>query len=339
MGSYYKKMSKSENSRRKILAVDDDPESVKIVKMALEYNGYQVESATSGEDALSKITQWHPHLVLLDVNMPGLNGLQTLQFLRSNPTYVSTIFVSAQDNPEDVIRGLDAGADDYICKPFNPSELLARIRCHLRIKDIRDELNRANGKLKELVDIDDLTGLYNMRSLYQKLDYELERAARHQRKVAVIMMDMDDFKNVNDENDHLFGSFVLTEVGGIIKHTMRRVDFAARYGGDEFLIILTDINLEGALTFAERLRQTVANTLFKNDKHQKKLTASIGIAITDPSKKSLDSRTVIRFADRALYDAKEGGRNCVHFYDFSKESGLTGDHPIDPQTFRRSAKG
>jgi two-component system, cell cycle response regulator len=320
MGSYDEKMSKMENNRRKILAVDDDPESSRIVKMALEYRGYQVETAISGADALAKITQWHPHLVLLDVNMPGLNGLQTLQFLRSNPQYVSTIFVSAQDNPEDVIRGLDAGADDYICKPFNPAELLARIRCHLRIKDIRDELNRANLKLKELVDIDDLTGLFNMRSLYQKLDFELERAARHQRKVAVIMMDMDNFKNVNDENDHLFGSFVLTQVGGIIKKTMRKVDFAARYGGDEFLIVLTDINVEGARTFAERLRQSIEKTLFKNDKHQKMLTTSVGIAITDPAVRSLDSRTVIRHADRALYDAKEAGRNRVNCYDFSTES-------------------
>lgn len=336
MAGYHKNMSKVENSRRKILAVDDDPESSHIVKMALEYAGYQVETAASGAEALEKITQWHPHLVLLDVNMPGLNGLQTLQFLRSNPTYISTIFVSGQNNTEDVIRGLDAGADDYICKPFNPAELLARIRCHLRIKDIRDELNRANAKLKELIDIDDLTGLYNMRSLYQRLDNELERAARHQRKVAVIMMDMDNFKNVNDENDHLFGSYVLTQVGGIIKRTMRKVDFAARYGGDEFLIVLTDINLEGARTFAERLRQTIAGTLFKNDKHQKNLTTSIGIAITDPSVRALDSRTVIRFADRALYDAKESGRNRVCYYDFSKESSMPGP---EPEAFRKNAKG
>lgn len=337
MAGYYKNMSKVENNRRKILAVDDDPESVRVVKMALEHHGYQVETAGDGAEALTKITHWHPHLVLLDVNMPGLNGLQTLQFLRSNPQYVSTIFVSAQDNPEDVIRGLDAGADDYICKPFNPSELLARIRCHLRIKDIRDELNRANSKLKELVDIDDLTGLYNMRSLYQKLDYELERAARHQRKVAVIMMDMDFFKTVNDENDHLFGSFVLTEVGRIIKHTMRRVDFAARYGGDEFLIVLTDINLEGALTFAERLRQTIAGTLFKNDKHEKRLTTSIGVAITAPSKRALDSRTVIRYADHALYDAKEAGRNQVRSIDFSLEA--PGEPAPEPEAFRKNAKG
>jgi diguanylate cyclase (GGDEF)-like protein len=126
-------------------------------------------------------------------------------------------------------------------------------------------------------------------------------------------------------------------VGGIIKHTMRRVDFAARYGGDEFLIILTDINIEGALTFAERLRQTIESTLFKNDKHQKKLTTSIGIAITDPVRRALDSRTVIRFADRALYDAKENGRNRIHFYDFSSENGH--EDSIDPTAFRKSAKG
>src|SRR5690606_20888894 len=149
------------------------------------------------------------HLVLLDVNMPDLNGLETLAFLRQNREYISTIFISGNSDDEDVIRGLDSGADDYITKPFDPAVMLARIRCQLRIKDLRDELRRANVRLQELVEIDDLTGLYNMRSLYQKVDHELGRAARFNRSVAAVMMDMDHFKSVNDEHDHLFGSYVL----------------------------------------------------------------------------------------------------------------------------------
>ncbi len=308
-----------ENVRRKILAVDDDPESLRIVQKALEWDGYQIETAVSGEEAIAKIMKWGPNLVLLDVSMPGLNGIQTLQFLRSSPEYVSTIFLSGQSNPEDVIRGLDAGADDYICKPFNPIELLARIRTHLRIKDIRDELARANARLKELVDIDDLTGLFNMRSLYSKLDYELERAARYQRSVAVIMMDMDHFKTVNDENDHLFGSFVLTQVGKIVRDNMRKVDFAARYGGDEFLIVLTEINKQGAMVFAERLQQVISKSDFKNDRHEKRLTASLGLAITTPGERSADARSLVRAADKALYRAKELGRNRVEVIDFELE--------------------
>lgn len=312
--------SKAENTKRKILAVDDDPESLRIVKKALEWDGYQIETAVSGEEAITKIMKWAPNLVLLDVSMPGLNGIQTLQFLRSSPEYISTIFLSGQSNTEDVIRGLDAGADDYICKPFNPVELLARIRTHLRIKDIRDELARANARLKELVDIDDLTGLFNMRSLYQKLDFELERAARYQRSIAVIMMDMDHFKTVNDENDHLFGSFVLTQVGKIIRENMRKVDFAARYGGDEFLIVLTEINHKGAMIFAERLQQVISKFEFKNDRHQKSLTASLGMAITVPGTRNADARSVVRAADKALYRAKELGRNRVETVDFDGEA-------------------
>lgn len=312
-----------ENQKRKVLSVDDDPESLKLIKKALEFDGYRVETASSGSEALSKISEWEPHLVLLDVSMPGLNGLETLAFLRSSNEYVSTIFVSGKSNPEDVIMGLDAGADDYICKPYNPLELLSRIRCHLRIKDIRDELTRANARLKELVDIDDLTGLFNMRSLYQKLDYELDRASRYNRVVSVVMMDMDHFKSVNDENDHLFGSFVLSEIGNIIKENIRKVDFAARYGGDEFLIVLTETNIEGTRTFCERLRSRIENYEFKNDKHSRKLTSSLGFAITEAGSAALDARAFVRYADRALYKSKEMGRNRIEHYDFSSEDAIS----------------
>jgi diguanylate cyclase (GGDEF)-like protein len=313
---------KVQNQKRKILAVDDDPQTIKIIAKALEFEGYQVEAAMSGRDAIEKIAQWSPNLVLLDVNMPGLNGLETLTFLRQSAEYVSTIFVSGKSDTEDVIRGLDAGADDYICKPFNPLELLARIRCHLRIKDIRDELNRANAKLKELVDIDDLTGLFNMRSLYHKLDFELSRAHRYSRCVAAIMMDMDHFKSVNDENDHLFGSFVLNQVGQIIRDNIRKIDFGARYGGDEFLIVLTETSIEGTRVFCERLREVIAGFQFKNDRHEKRLTASIGFAITDPENKNVDGRTLVRYADRALYQAKQLGRNRVESYEFSGDKNI-----------------
>ena len=302
---------------RKILTVDDDPESVKIIQKSLELHGYLVEFATSGREAIEKISAWKPHLVLLDVNMPDLNGLETLTLLRNSSEYISTIFVSGNSDVEHVIRGLDAGADDYICKPFNPMELIARIRCHLRIKDIRDELNRANAKLKELIDIDDLTGLFNMRSLYQKLDYELDRAGRYNRSVAVVMMDMDHFKSVNDENDHLFGSYVLTEVGKIIRETIRKVDFAARYGGDEFLVVLTETNVEGARQFCERLRESISKQTFSNDTYQKKLTCSIGLAITNPGNRTIDARALVRSADKALYKSKESGRNRVEVDDLA----------------------
>ena len=306
-----------ENKSRKILLVDDDSSSRELVCRALEYEGYQVRQAENGVEGLKVLNEWSPHLVLLDVNMPGMNGLDTLARLRARDEYVSVIFVSAESQGEDVIRGLDAGADDYVCKPFDVMELLARVRAKLRIKDLNDDLKRANSRLKELVDIDDLTGLFNMRSLYKRLDFELDRARRYNRSVAVIMMDLDHFKRVNDQNDHLFGSFVLAEVGKIVRNNIRKVDFAARYGGDEFLVVLTEITLDGAITFANRLRTRIDESTFKSDSYSMKLTASLGLAIANPTSIEVDARSLVRYADRALYSAKENGRNRVEVFDFA----------------------
>jgi two-component system, cell cycle response regulator len=305
-----------DNKRRKILVVDDDDMSRTLVGKALEYEGYQVQLAESGSEGLQVINDWQPHLVLLDVNMPGLNGIETLTKLRVRDEYVSVMFVSANSQKEDVIRGLDAGADDYVCKPFEVLELLARVRSQLRIKDLNDNLKKANERLKELVDIDDLTGLFNMRSLYKRLDFELDRARRYNRSTAVIMMDLDHFKRVNDQHDHLFGSFVLTQVGKMIRENIRKVDFAARYGGDEFLVVLTEITMEGAVTFANRLRERIAKTTFKNEFYQMDLTASLGLSLANPNEFEVDARSMVRYADRALYTAKEKGRNRVEVYDF-----------------------
>lgn len=302
-----------ENKRRKLLVVDDDAASLRISAKALEYEGYQVEKAASGQEAIAKMNSWRPHLVLLDVSMPGLDGLETLKILRARDEYVSVVFVSGNSGAEDVIRGLDSGADDYIRKPFDMLELLARVRTQLRIKDLNDSLKKANERLKGLVDIDDLTGLFNMRSLYKRLDFELDRARRYKRSVCVVMMDMDHFKRVNDEHDHLFGSFVLSEVGKIVRENIRKVDFAARYGGDEFLIVLTEIDHKGAETFTERLRARIEARQFTSDTHSIRLTASLGFALATPSVNNIDARALVRLADHALYKAKSNGRNRTEF--------------------------
>ncbi|MGE4130330.1 MAG: diguanylate cyclase [Bdellovibrionales bacterium] len=306
------------NEERKILVVDDDSSSRAIVAKALEYEGYQVRQAENGMEGLNKLDEWGPHLILLDVNMPGMNGIETLSRLRLRDEYVSVIFVSADCLRDDIVRGLDAGADDYVCKPFDVLELMSRVRSQLRIKDLNDSLKRANDRLKELVDIDDLTGLFNMRSLYKRLDFELDRARRYNRSVGAIMMDLDHFKKVNDQHDHLFGSFVLGEVGKMIRGNIRKVDFGARYGGDEFLVVLTEINLEGAKTFANRLRGRIEEAVFKNDNFTMKLTASLGLCVVNPTEVNVDARTLVRFADRALYSAKANGRNRVEVYDGSQ---------------------
>lgn len=303
--------------KRRILVVDDDQDYLKFVSKTLEFEGYQVQTADCGEKAIATITDQTPDLLILDINMPGISGIDTLKLLRKKLSYVAVIFISANDKPEDVILGLDAGADDYIRKPFDVKELLARVKAKLRIKDLNDQLRLANQRLQELVEIDDLTGLYNMRSIYQKLDSEILRAQRFKKKIAVIMMDMDYFKSVNDEHDHLFGSYVLAEVGKIIRENIRKVDFGARYGGDEFLIVITETNLEGALLFAHRLKDTITQHVFRSHHNTKKLTASLGMALTDPQI-MLDARELVRRADEYLYTAKNKGRNRIEFFDYSK---------------------
>lgn len=318
---------------RRLLIVDDDPDSLSIIAEALRWEGYNVQTAISGPEGLDLIQRWNPDLILLDVNMPQMNGIETLRDLRMKEQYVSVMFISGNTSTEHVIEGLDSGGDDYIPKPFDPLELLARVRTQLRIKDLNDQLRSANDRLKELVDTDDLTGLFNMRSVYQRVESEIQRARRFNRQVCVVMMDMDYFKTVNDGHDHLFGSFVLSEVGAIIRRSIRNIDLGARYGGDEFLMILTETNSEGAAKFCERLRTTIGNHLFKSGKDEIRLTCSIGFATTPPGDNQTDARGLVRTADHALYEAKRSGRNCVKFIEIQK----IGDQ--DPVPFRKKLIG
>lgn len=318
---------------RRILIIDDDPDSLSIIAEALRWEGYQVHTAISGTEGLQQIQSWSPDLILLDVNMPEMNGMDTLQDLRQRPNYVSVMFISGNTSTAHVISGLDAGADDYIPKPFEPLELLARVRTQLRIKDLNDQLRFANEQLKELVDTDDLTGLFNMRSVYQRVENELLRAKRFQRQVCVVMMDMDHFKTVNDGHDHLFGSFVLSEVGVIIRKCIRNIDLGARYGGDEFLMLLTETNAEGAAKFCERLRSLISNHTFVSGKDSMKLTCSIGFAITSPGDDQTDARGLVRSADHALYEAKKAGRNCVRSIELQYVD------PSDPVPFKKKLVG
>jgi diguanylate cyclase (GGDEF)-like protein len=306
------------NSQRRILVVDDDHEVVDVIQLALESHSFQVKVSYSAVEALEMIDQWHPHLIIIDVNMPQLSGMDAVKRLRSHPEHFSIIMISGNNAPEEIIAGLDAGADDYISKPFDPKELLARVRAQLRIKDLNDQLIRTNARLKEMVDTDDLTGLLNMRSLYARLDYEIARGKRYNRTVCVVMMDMDDFKSVNDGHDHLFGSFVLSEVGKVIKGSIRNVDIAARYGGDEFLIVLTEIDREATHIFCERLRSRIEEYHFQNGPDDMRLTTSIGFSITDPNCPEIDAKQLVRVADWALYDAKRSGRNRVCYFDLAE---------------------
>ena len=296
------------SDKRRILIVEDDINILEILYEALVGEDFEVQKATSAAEAMEKLNSFYPHLVLTDNDMPEWSGLDMLKELRRRENYVTVIFVSGRTDSKFVSEALRAGADDYIRKPFRIDELLSRIEVALRTNELHKKLFEANSKLSEMVEHDELSGLYNMRSMYHRIDLEVKRATRGNRNMAVVMLDMDNFKTVNDDHDHLFGSFVLQEMGKLIKQNMRETDFAARYGGDEYLVVLTETEAEGAEKFCERLRSAVEKHLFKNDKDEMKLTISLGYCIGGFGD-DRDARALVRAADENLYKSKESGRN------------------------------
>lgn len=298
----------TENEKRRILIVEDDQAILDVLLEALQTEGFQVRATQSAKEAMQLVQDFSPHLVLTDNDMPEVTGIDMLRQLRLQKNYVTVIFLSGRTDAQFVSETLLAGADDYIRKPFRINELLARIQVALRTNDLHRDLLEANSLLSEQIEHDDLTGLYNMKSMYARIDMEIKRAQRADRKMACVMLDMDHFKTVNDNHDHLFGSFVLKEVGNIISKTMRETDFAARYGGDEFLIVLTETEASGVAVFCDRLAKTVMNYEFNDGKDKIKLTTSMGYAIGGGDD-TRDARALVRAADHKLYEAKAKGRN------------------------------
>jgi diguanylate cyclase (GGDEF)-like protein len=315
---------------RRILVVDEDQDSLNILLEPLKWEGYDARGVSNVQEALQLMESWVPHIALMDFKADR-TGLQCLNKIRQRLTHSSCIIISDDSSTESIIASLDSGADDYIIKPFVPLELLARIRTHLRIRDLQEQLVYANGRLKEMVDTDDLTGLYNMRSLYQRLEFELQRARRFGRGVACVMLDLDYFKTVNDGHDHLFGSHVISEVGKIIKESTRNIDIPARYGGDEFLIVLTEVHYEGAVLFCERLRRNIESTTFTSGQDSIKLTISLGFTM-NPLDEGISAKEFVRRADHALYEAKRQGRNRTCFYKIDNTI-----HALDSQAVKRKS--
>jgi two-component system, cell cycle response regulator len=303
--------------KRKILLVDDRRENIVLLSEALSRESWDVRSATTGIQALVLAEEWHPDLVILDQNMPGMSGLETLSQLKVKMIDMDVMFVSGQTDSALIRAALDAGADDFLRRPFSMIELVSRSRVRFRIRDLRQELQEtnqklsdANIKLAELADHDDLTGLFNMRSLSKYLALELEKAYRAKTQVGCLMIDMDHFKSVNDENDHLFGSYVLQCVGDILKQSVRAIDYPARYGGDEFLVVIVGAHFEGTVTLAERLRSVISQSHFTQGKSKANLTASVGFALS-PREIKITPSNLIQVADHALYEAKNSGRNKI----------------------------
>jgi diguanylate cyclase (GGDEF)-like protein len=241
--------------------------------------------------------------------MPGMDGVEICRRIRSagREPYIYILLLTARNESQDLIEGMDAGADDYLTKPFNAHELRVRIRAGRRILDLQEELLQAREALREQATHDALTGLLNRAAILAKLDDELARSARDGRPVSVLMMDLDRFKAVNDTHGHLAGDAVLREAASRLKSAARRYDSVGRYGGEEFLVVLPGCDAAAAAAQAERLREVMAGTPFRADSRPFAITCSIGLACTSDCAPEF----LVRDADDALYQAKGQGRNCV----------------------------
>ncbi|HEX5871238.1 MAG TPA: diguanylate cyclase [Longimicrobium sp.] len=302
----------------RILVVDDVPDNVDILDARLSSRGYQVVTATNGEEALASVADIPPHLILLDVMMPGMDGREVARRIKEDDAlpFIPIILVTALSEADDVVQGLESGADDYISKPYNFRELEARVRAMLRIKTLQDELDQknrelelANRRLKKLSITDGLTELFNHRHVHELLQDEFDRSARTGESIAVVMMDLDRFKNINDTYGHPTGDVVLFETAQIIQDTAREIDMVGRYGGEEFIAILPETDEEPGANFAERVRKAVEEHVYRDGATEIRMTVSCGVASI---REGVDSpEALLKAADEALYQAKHGGRNKV----------------------------
>lgn len=299
-----------------VLVVEDHPATRQFLALHLKKAGYLVTQAKSGREALEILKEHFHPLIITDWMMPEMDGVQLCTALRQEDWdgYVYVILLTARDSQEDVIRGLEAGADDYLTKPVNPLELLARLKTSRRILELEHTLKQRNEEIARLSLTDPLTGCYNRRYLNDTLPQEIKRSWRYNRHLGLIMCDLDHFKKINDTYGHGVGDLVLKEFAARLRASLREdIDWVARYGGEEFVIVLPETDLRGSYAVAERLRGLVASQAMVPEAGGINLTASFGVAPPLPllDNPNQAAEGLLREADLFLYQAKKAGRNCV----------------------------
>lgn len=272
--------------------------------------------AEDGLDGFKKLLVNPVDIIICDLEMPRMDGFKFLVMMKNRPDLCDTpvIILTGNDDRDLKIKGLEQGASDFITKPFDPEELIARMNVHLKIKKLQDELKKSNELLLELSNTDHLTGLYNRRFLMEVLEREVQRASRKDGQLGLLLMDIDHFKRVNDTFGHLQGDVVLQSVARLIQKELRSYDVAARYGGEEFVALLPDTALQETMNVAERIRQAVQDMRFAGPLAEHQITVSIGVSFFRiPCTENIDD--LLKSADEALYRAKENGRNQVILSD------------------------
>jgi two-component system cell cycle response regulator len=297
----------------KILIAEDQPMAALFLRRTLERMGHEPVVAPDGEAAWQVIRDGDAPLLISDWMMPHLDGLELCRRLRSTVSdrYIYIILLTALDRHADKLQGLRAGADDFLTKPPDPAELAVRLEIAERILAVHDQLARQNARLAELATTDELTGVKNRRRFREDLDLLFAQADRQATPLSLIMLDIDHFKQYNDQFGHPAGDRVLHEVGSTLRAILRDHDVVARYGGEEFVVLLPSTGANEAVGVAERIRKAISDRPWTHCK----VTASLGVATSDPDTPT--AATLVDQADRALYHSKQSGRNRITHYALS----------------------
>jgi diguanylate cyclase (GGDEF)-like protein len=299
---------------KRTLLIIDDSKAIRTQVAQVLADGRlfnEILQASDGIEGFKLLVNNKVDMILCDIEMPGIDGLKFLAMLQSREDLKEkpVIMLTSHKDIETKVRGLESGASDYITKPFEPAEMVARLRVHMQIKVLQDELRRSNQLLLELAQTDPLTRLCNRRHLFEKLEVEINRCSRGGKSISLIMADIDHFKRINDLFGHQMGDEVLVLVSDLLLEELRTYDLAARYGGEEFCLVLPETSLKAALEVAERIRHRTETMQLSGPMNKEVLTISLGVASFENREGSIDE--LIRLADEALYLAKNLGRNQV----------------------------
>lgn len=337
-------------AQRRIILADDDRDALKLLRTQLERAGYSVVACQNGREALEAIQREGACMVIADWMMPEMDGLEVCRAAREISTlnglsFVHFILLTARDEKEHVVAGLEAGADDYLTKPYHFQELLARLRAGERILDLQQQLWKRqlelqknnlematlNQKLHDLAHSDTLTRLPNRRSLFERINHAWDKQWSPDSPLSLLMLDVDRFKSVNDKYGHAGGDAVLRAVAEVVRQSIRGCDGPGRFGGEEFCVVFPHCSLEQAGDIAEQLRANVEERAINFEGNVIQVTASIGVASRHARHRVLDD--LIADADAMLYRAKENGRNQVWLTD-----SVGGERPIRTDSQTTSAK-
>lgn len=305
----------SESACRQVLIADDDPMFRRILQARLQAWGYEVFAVENGSQAWDLLqAQVCPDLLILDRMMPGIDGIELCRRIRSRQTdrYQYILLISGKDEKCEIVEGLDAGADDYLTKPFDIGELHARIRAGNRVLLLQRNLMKALEALRYQATHDDLTGLWSRGAALHLLRAELDRGTRSAKKTGLLLIDLDHFKKVNDTYGHLSGDAVLRKAASRISMALRSYDVVGRYGGEEFVVVLSQCIEAEVGQLAERIRHIIGESLIAAEGFEIPVTVSIGGTLCSGTS---DVSALLAIADSALYEAKRNGRNRVVIAD------------------------